>query len=319
MKQLNTIIGKWQSSTLPLLICLLILGVSQQACKKTEIVDIPVETLPYYDEVPTLIIENYINKLFIDLVGREPTDEELALERATFRASNLAVSSRDDLITKLQTDTTFIEGDGSFKRAYHHWFYESVKSHLVEGAAIDEINMLRNNAVDALNDLILAGDTLSNAYFAALLDVENYDRLISAEIDYFNGAIDILEVMRRMIFNGVYDKINMNSFNFVNATFDNLYFRFPTQEEYENAYRMVDSGEPASLFGQTGTNKSDYVAIIASNLEIYEGLIIWAYQSLLARNPTSEETSALINDFIATRDFKVIQKTIMRTDEYGRF
>ena len=319
MRQLITVIGKWRSHTLPLIICLLILGVTHQACKKTEIVDVIVEELPTYDQVPTLIIENYINKLFIDLVGREPTDEELTLERATFRASNLAVSSRDDLITKLQTDTTFIEGDGSFKRAYHHWFYESVKSHLVEGAAIDEINMLKNNAVNTLNGFISAGDTLSGDYFAALLDVENYDRLISAENDYFNGFIDILEVMRRMIFNGVYDKINMNSFNFVNATFDNLYFRFPSQEEYENAYRMVDSSEPASLFGQMGTNKSDYVVIVASNLEIYEGLIIWAYQSLLARNPTSEETSALINDFIATQDFKVIQKAVMRTDEYGRF
>ncbi len=92
MRQLITVIGKWRSHTLPLIICLLILGVTHQACKKTEIVDVIVEELPTYDQVPTLIIENYINKLFIDLVGREPTDEELTLERATFRASNLAVS-----------------------------------------------------------------------------------------------------------------------------------------------------------------------------------------------------------------------------------
>ena len=32
---------------------------------------------PYYGEIPTLLLENYVNRLYIDLLGREPFDTEI--------------------------------------------------------------------------------------------------------------------------------------------------------------------------------------------------------------------------------------------------
>ena len=32
---------------------------------------------PYYSEIPTLLLENYINRVYIDLIGREPLDQEM--------------------------------------------------------------------------------------------------------------------------------------------------------------------------------------------------------------------------------------------------
>ena len=32
---------------------------------------------PYYSEIPTLLLENYVNRVYIDLIGREPLDEEM--------------------------------------------------------------------------------------------------------------------------------------------------------------------------------------------------------------------------------------------------
>ena len=53
-------------------------------------------------------------------------------------------------------------------------------------------------------------------------------------------SIEIDEVTQRMLYNAVYDEINMNSFNFINATFDDLFFRFPTQAEFDDAYEVVE-------------------------------------------------------------------------------
>ena len=70
---------------------------------------------PYYAETPTVLVEFYINRLFIDLIGREPFDEEMANEVAFLRSYDLSMEGRDSLILKLQTDTNYIPGDSSYK------------------------------------------------------------------------------------------------------------------------------------------------------------------------------------------------------------
>ena len=35
----------------------------------------------------------------------------------------------------------------------------------------------------------------------------------------------------------------MNTFNFVNAAFDNLLFRYPTQNEFNNSYFMIEDNQ----------------------------------------------------------------------------
>ena len=32
---------------------------------------------PYYGEISTLLLENYVNRIYIDLIGREPLDNEM--------------------------------------------------------------------------------------------------------------------------------------------------------------------------------------------------------------------------------------------------
>jgi len=286
------------------------------ACEKETII-IPNNNAPNYDEIPTILLENYVNRLYIDLIGREPLDEEMNLDVQFLRDNNVTIESRDTLISKLQFDTTYVEGDISYKNAYFHRLYEMVKVRMIEGASnayienemgiflfFYEVDSLAGNLIGAHNNLI------------------NYYRLkdvIDSESMLYNNFIDIKEMHRRMLNNAIYDQINMNTFNFVNAAFDNLLFRYPTQNEFNCSYSMIEDEIPQIVLGFSGSNKDDLINIICNSREFYEGIIHWSYLTLLARVPSTIETDYLMNDFYITCDFHKLQRYIMKTDEYAHF
>ena len=277
------------------LICLL--GIS---CKK-ETITIDDNDAPSINYVPQIRIESYVNRVFIDLIGREPLDTELSQEVATLKAAQLSEEARTALITRLQTSTDFIEGDTSYIRAYHQHLYNQAKIRCLEGVS------------DQLVEEKL-GDNADNEEEAMrLLNVLNAREDMQNGLIYFNGMFG------RLVSNAIYDEINMNSFNFVNATFDNLFWRFPTNAEFDAGFDMVEYNSSANLFGQSGQNKEDYVNIIINSSEMYEGMIIWAYRQLLSRPPTTEETAVLLDDFFINKRIEAVQLHIMSSDEYANF
>ncbi len=278
-------------------ILFLLIGFS--ACKK-ETITLSGNTPPLINNVPAVKIENYVNRIFIDLIGREPLDNEMATEVENLRQADLSKDARLTLIQKLQTNTVFIEGDTSYQKAYHQHLYNLAKVRLIEGASDRYIKETIGGSEDSL--LIMK--------LQAVLD---------SKLDMEQGFITYDQMLGRMIFNAVYDQINMNSFNFVNATFDNLLWRFPTNTEFEAGYDMVEFEFERSIFGTTGSSKTDYVAIISSTDELFEGIIIWAYQTILARFPTTEETAQLLDDYIQHKDIRLVQQHIMIKDEYANF
>ena len=129
--------------------CFFLLITIVYSCKKDGEI-IPDNNAPYYDGIPTVVVENYINRLFIDLIGREPLDAEMSTELAILKAAELSKSARVNLVNKLQTDATYLSGDSSYKYAYYMRFYELSKARLLEGAADDQIqtefiNIISNN------------------------------------------------------------------------------------------------------------------------------------------------------------------------------
>lgn len=268
-------------------------------CKKETIL-VSDNDAPTINNVPAIKIENYINRVFIDLLGREPLDSEMAAELNTLKNENLSKEAREALFTKLQSGTDFITGDTSYTHAYHQYLYNLAKIRCLEGASDAAIKERINGANDPAEILKL-------------------QKVLSSRADFLAGDIQYHDMFARMIYNDLYDQINMNSFNFVNATFDNLLWRFPTNAEFNEGYTMVEFNNSGSLFGQIGQNKQDYVQIITSSAEMFEGLIIFAFQQLVSRRPTTEETASLLADFIENKDFKIIQRQIMATDEYANF
>ena len=82
---------------------------------------------------------------------------------------------------------------------------------------------------------------------------------------------------------------------------------------------MISDNTPQVLFGQSGQSKYDFANIICDSREFYEGVIQWAYLTLLSRVPTSEEQDRLMTTFYYDYDFQYIQRQIMISDEYAHF
>ncbi|HOY27850.1 MAG TPA: hypothetical protein PLR96_02680 [Flavobacteriales bacterium] len=284
------------------------------SCNKDREV-VPDNQAPDHFGVPTVITENYVNRLFIDLLGREPLDVEMQAEVAALESAGLSSASRIALVDKLMMSTAALADDSSYRNKYHTRQYELFKSLCLEGASDEVIDgFIANAQQQALDDSLSgngAGLNAANSALGRLLAVKR------SRTEYRDGLITINEVMRRMLLNAVYDEINMNSFNYVNATFDNLLGRFPTNAEFTVAYAMVDAGQAGLLFGQSGQNKGDYAAILTSSAEGHEGLIGWCYRTFLGRAPSSAEVFALLPGFLVDHDLKRVQRSILITDEYA--
>ena len=68
-----------------------------------------------------------------------------------------------------------------------------------------------------------------------------------------------------------------------------------------------------------GNNKENFSYIICASREFYEGVIIWAYGTLLAREPSTQEIDILMQNFYQNHDFQWVQRQIMQTAEYAHF
>ncbi len=286
------------------------------SCKKDPDIILDNEA-PYYAEIPTILLENYINRIYIDLLGREPLDNEMMNDVQYLRDSDVSFESRDSLLYKLQFDTNYIEGDSSYKFAYFHRMYEMIKVRLLEGASNayigqDLYSFYQQYLVDSIAGNMLEANK-------KLLNYNLLNSVLESEVQYYNNEIEINEMHRRMIYNSIYDKINMNTFNFINAAFDNLLFRYPTQYEFNESYLMIEDNTAQVVLGSSGNNKEEFTHIICNTREFYEGIVVWMYVTLLARNPSSQETDLLMQKFYYEHDLQWLQRQIMQLDEYAHF
>ena len=286
------------------------------SCKREDNI-IPNNNAPYYGEIPTLLLENYVNRCYIDLLGREPLDDEMIEDVQFLRDNEVTIESRDQLLYKLQFDTTFIEGDSSYNQAYFHRFYELVKVRLIEGAANSYINSENANWLFEYEKDSIAGNMI-NAY-KRLLEYNKLNDIIKSEKQYRNGVISVSEYHRRMVYNSIYDDINMNTFNYINAIFDNLLFRYPTSYEFNECKLMIDDNSTQILMGSSGNSKYDVTTIICNSDEFYEGLVNWSYITFLGREANVQERNELMNNLITYNDYQRIQRIILSSDEYAHF
>ncbi len=297
-------------------IILFISLVSLLCCKK-ETTLIPDNT-PFQDKyISTIQIESYVNKLFIDLIGREPLNTEMTKEVNLLKAEKLNEASRIALITQLQTNTDFLEGDSSYKHAYYHRFYDVLKLKMLEGIENDVLKEERNNLSNSYNGALAAGDSANAAKF--FKEVSEINNILNIEKDYRNGTVTLNGVFIRLLDNYAYDIINMNTFNFVNASFDDLLLRLPTSSEYNIAYEMIENNQSGYILGGTGTNKGEYLTLLVESREFHEGLVNWAFKSLLVRDPTPAEVIVHLNELLSSQDFQKLQLNVMKTDEFANF
>lgn len=288
------------------------------SCKKeTEQVVFSNNEIPEYEQVPRILIENYVNRIFIDLIGREPTDIEMQLEADALRAANASIDSRNGIVQKLMFNTDPREGDGSYREAYIRKFYNDQKGRFLEGVSDDALNdeywVWRSLAV---------GDSLEGnmlGYSLFMQEANKIMQVMTSRAELQENEIAFEEMCRRMMFNSIYDDINMNTFNFINATFDDCFGRFPTEAEYNGVEDAIEFNGSGALFGMAVNSKLQFLDVLVGSNEFDEGLVRWTYNSLLAREASSEEVFSAVSIYRNNSNFSAVQQFILISDEYAGF
>lgn len=289
------------------------------ACGRTSPeVLVPDNNVSNYEGVSTLQVRNYVNRLYIDLLGREPLNDEMDQEVQLLRDADLAIAARETLVLSLQTGETGGGLDSAgYKTTFFYRWYELSKARMLEGVSDEEINnQIGIIGQDALKDS-LNGDLVG--YQTALAEIEKLESVLQSRDQWLLGEITVSEMFGRMQNNYFYDLINMNTFNFIRASFDDLFLRLPTQAEFDAAFPVIEYNQTSIILGQSASNKDEYINILTHSLEFYEGMIRWAYQSLLSRDARTEEVFSALEEFITTQDFLKVQRQILTSDEYANF
>lgn len=267
--------------------------------------------------ISDLKIENYVNRVYIDIIGREPIDEELDAEVKILKDSSLNRRAREALVSKLMNDTTFRENEFSYHAAYVQNLYNLAKARCIESVGDDEINREIGLARNGAYRDSLVGNW--DGYYMKLEQIRRYESVLESRVLMEAGLMDYHQMFAFMIDNGIYDVLNMNTFNFIRASFDQLLWRLPTEQEYNRAFDMIEFNQTSELFGDLGSDKNDYIRILIESPGMLEGMIIWAYQSLLNREPTADEVITLMPEYVRTRDIGYVITQIVVTDEYASF
>jgi len=262
-------------------------------------------TAPPYDEVTTVQIQNYINKMYIDLIGREPLQQELEDDTDLLKSNNLSLESRIQLLNQLMSDTL-----------YHDRFFDIYSTAYLNGTQEPEIIFQINQYKSQKEQAEQAGNYAYAQYLQ--LEIDKLDNLLASTDEYENNEITVNEFMLRVSYNYFYDQINMGSENFVKACFENFLKRFPTDSELSASVAMVD-GVSSQLLLRDGSTKKEFIEIITTYPGFYEGLAIDIYQQLLARNPDSEEMNDATLLLTEDPDYQSIQQAVIVSSEYAGF
>ncbi|HXR80314.1 MAG TPA: hypothetical protein VN763_05325, partial [Saprospiraceae bacterium] len=217
----------------------------------------------------------------------------------------------------LMTDTTYRENEFSYKAAFVQNLYNIAKVRCLEGASDADFEL----RIGILKNAALIDSLLGNldGYYLAQYLIKLDEAVLESRQALYDGVIRYHEMYGLMINNSVYDLINMNTFNFVRATFDQLLWRLPTTEEFDRSFNMIEYNQTGTLFGSVGSDKKDYIQILIGSNEMLEGMVIWSFQTLLSRAPTADEMVTLLPVYIQTHDINWVIAQILVTDEYANF
>lgn len=281
------------------IVLLVFLMVAFAACKKTEEVIVPDNTAPPDTTVSDIVVQNYVNKAYISVLGRKPTDAEKEEGITILEENNLAMVDREEFIDLV------LNG-------------EEYNEQLIKVASNDILNSFDTAAVS--QQIAIFQILLQDPQYASVVDILQYeiDRLVELNAslhDLNNGTLTVSGMHKRLVNNNFYDQLNMGTENFVRATFEHFLFRYPTLAELESAKVMVD-GFNSVVFLEEGDSKDDFMDIFFASKSYYEGQVRYLFLKYLFREPNSEELSAYANQYKYSGNYKLLQKTILTFDEY---
>lgn len=276
-----------------------VLVIAFSACKKTEEVYITDNQAPPDTTLSDILVQTYINKAYISVLGRKPDDNEKAEAEVILADNNLAMEDRQEFIDIILAKPEYNE-------------------QLLKLASYDLLNAFDTAAITQqilLFEFLLTDSSYLFAFDLLEAEIIRLEEMKETLNDLNSGTIDTRGMHRRLINNYFYDQINMGTENFVRSVFENFLFRYPTSAELASATTMVD-GFNAIVFLEDGDSKDDFMDIFLDSESYYEGQVRYLYLRYLFREPTSEEMSAYANQYKLSGNYKLLQKTVLTLDEY---
>ena len=269
------------------------------SCSKDSTELIPNNVAPPDYTVDRVIKENYINKLYISILGREPSTNEFNSAR-NLLGDEVTQESRELLVESVQA-----------KEEYYDNMFNIIRQDLINGV---DTNQIREDYIDGFEEALENSDDPFEIQEIEEGLVKLY-LLYNSTDDLKSNDATITEIQARCVDNFIYDEINMGSFNYVVSIYQNFLHRYPTEYEIENGVNMLDD-EQAVCFGGNGNSKSDFNDLFFNHDGFYEGQVINIYNRILFRDPSSSESYELTTLFKTDKDYKELQKRILITDEY---
>lgn len=249
--------------------------------------------------IERVVVEGYVNKLYISLLGREPSTSEFN-NAIDLLGEKLNQQDRLLLVSQIQENPNYYKNQlDIFRQDYLN--------------GIDTAQIRDDYILPYENEL----ENVVNPFFYEEIENElnSLYLLYNVEIDLILNDIDVMEVHRRMVDNPVYDDINMGIENYIVSMSQNFLHRYPTNSELENATLMID-GEQSYCFGGNGDSKSDFNNLFFNHDGYFEGQVVTNYNKLLYRNPNSSEASESAYLYKQNRNFKELQKSILISNEF---
>lgn len=270
------------------------------SCTKEEEVIIPDNVAPPDETISDVILDSYINRAYISLLARKPTESEESAAKTGLRNGNMNLSSRESMVDGVLANQDYLTN-----------LFDQARVALVNGTDTSEFQ----NEI-ALYQLLLTDPQYAAFYPFFNEEIDLLEKVLDIPTDLANGSIDIVEVHRRLIHNKVYDDINMGTQNFVISMFQNFLGRYPTGDELERSELMVD-GFASQIFLQVGDSKDDFIDIFFNSLDYFEGQVTDLYNRYLFRAPSSVEMSENALNYQANQDYKALQKSILTSAEFA--
>lgn len=273
--------------------------ISLIACNKTEEVLIEGNVAPPDQTVENVTVENYVNKLYISLLGRKATDSEFSNGLNSLDAEELSSESREALIASIQNLSDYPINE-----------YEIARASLLNGLDTNTIHQY----IYILNEQ-LSLETEPDIIAQYNVEIQKLEDLIDVTYSLDDNSITMRDVHQRCVRNFFYDEINMGTENYIVSIYQNFFFRYPTSEELEEATKVVD-GLQGIVFFEVASGKDDFIEKFTESNEYYEGQVRELYLRYLFREPTASEMSHLANQYKEGASYKSIQQQILSSDEY---
>lgn len=269
------------------------------SCTKEEIRVVDGNQAPADTSISQLTIDNYINRIYIGLLGRKALDAEFQAAQALFVANPNSKAARQQLITNVQLSPEY-----RLNMAYR------AKLDLIEG--VDSATMVRDYQL-----LLLQLQDTSLNFIKPLLEENKIrmEKLITLRVDYMMGNIHVIEMHKRCIDNPYYDQINMGTENFVVSMFQHFLDRYPSGQELANGKTMVDGGN-SSLFLKSGSGKPDFMQIFFDSESYAEGQVHAVANQFLFRKATQDEVLLLAPPYLQYQTIEPIQLYFLSSDSY---